>query len=94
MRIGIVDVRSASDRDKQILAVCGEDNIPRPMAPATQLCITRYIGDDGLRYASSFQIPRRVGEANNGGGVSDVNPMRMGAGGIKRNAKWGSRPFA
>src|SRR5206468_10118177 len=63
------------------------DYIPRPVASATELSITREIGDDGLGRVGSLQISGLVGESNDGRGVSDVDPLRIRASRIKRDAK-------
>ena len=87
MGVRIVGIRSTSDRHEHMLAVGREDYIPRPVASATELSITREIGHDCLGRVGCLQISGLVGESNDGRGVSDVDPLRIRARWVKRYSK-------
>src|SRR5271170_3402964 len=71
-----------------MLAIGREDDIPRPVATATELSISRKIRDDSFGCCGSFQISGLVGESNDGRCVSDVDPLRICASRVKRDAEW------
>src|SRR6185312_2499429 len=80
MRIGIVNVGSRADGDKELAAVQREGKIARPMAAARRQFI-----DDRLRRTAGLQIAIVIGIAHNGVRIAEIDPLRIIAKRIKRN---------
>ena len=69
-----------------MLAVFGEDDVAGPVAAAGELGVAGDIGNDGLRRAGGVQVAGVVGNALYGGGVADVDVLRV-VSGIKGDAE-------
>ncbi len=86
MGVGVVDVGAGADGDEHVLAVLGEDDVAGPVAAAGELGIAGDIGNDGLGRAGGVQVAGVVGNALHGGGVADVDVLRV-VGRIEGDAK-------
>ena len=84
MGVGVVDVGAGADGDEHVLAVRGEDDVAGPVAAAAKLGEAGELGDDGLGRAGGVEVAGLVGEADDGVGVADVDPLGVGRRGRRR----------
>ncbi len=87
MGVGVVYVGAGAYGDEQVLVVLGEDDVAGPVAAAAELGVAGDVGDDGLGLAGGVEVAIFVGEALDGGGVADVDVLRVGAGGVEGDAE-------
>ncbi len=85
--VGVVYVGAGAYGDEEVLVVLGKDDVAGPVAAAAKLGVAGDVGDDGLRLGGGVEVAIFVGEALDGGGVADVDVLRVGAGGIEGDAE-------
>ncbi len=85
--VGVVDVRVGPDRHVERLSVGREGRITRPVAAPPQATAPREVGNDGLRSPARLDVPLLIGEANDGVGVADVEPVGVVSWRIERQAE-------
>ena len=73
--------------DVHLLAVEREGDVARPVAAAAQQAAARDVVDDRLGLAARVEIAVAIGEAHDGVGVADVDPLRIRAGRVERDAE-------
>src|SRR5690349_18196669 len=87
MRVGIINVRSRSDRYVHLLAVRREGNVTCPVSVSV-LCTRENFCDYSLSSAGRLEVAVAVGEFHYCIGVADVDPLGIVAGRIKRDSEW------
>src|ERR1039458_3303410 len=75
-----------ADGGEELAAVESEGEVARPVTPAAQASAAGQIGEL-LHGASGCQVAVVVREANDGVGVTDVDPLGVGAEGIEGDAE-------
>ncbi len=85
--VGVVDVGAGADGDEHLCSVGGEDYVAGPVAAAAQLGEAGELGDDFFGGAGGYEVAGFVGEADDGVGVADVDPLGVGAGGVEVDAE-------
>ncbi len=86
MGVGVVDVGVRADGGEELAAVLREDQVAGPVAAAAQASAAGQVGEL-FHGAARLQVAVLVGEAHDAVGVADVNPLRIGSEGIKRDAE-------
>ena len=80
MGIGVVDVGAGADGDQHVLPILGEDHVARPVAAAGELGVAGNVRNDGLGRAGRVQVTGVVRETLHGGGVADIDVLRIVSG--------------
>ena len=84
MRLGehvLGNVRSGADGQEEPAPIRREDDVTRVvMRPRNPF-------DDALRFPGGFEISALVAETDDAVAVGDIDPLRVGPGGVERNAK-------
>ncbi len=83
----VVHIGAGADGDPHAFAVEREGDVTGPVASAAQLRVAGKDGDNGLRLGGCDEVAGRVREADDAGGVRDVDPVRLRAQRIERDAE-------
>ena len=85
--VGVVHIGAGADRDEQVFAVLGEDDVAGPVAAARELRVAGDDRNDGLDWSHRVQVARVIREALHAGGVANVDVLGVRAGGIEGDAE-------